>query len=191
MTISTESFVSVNTGASANDGTGDSLRAAFIKINDNFSNISTIGFDAGNILAAGTVQANTFIGDGSQLTGVVAVATTNVAVTAQYVTANAQANITSVGNLVSLSSSGNIQTTQNVKANVVYTNAVRYPDGTDPFWPYTSNIIVQGNLIVANTYVPTSNTSTGTAGQIVWDSGNVYICVATDTWKRAALTSTF
>ena len=40
MTISTEAFLAINVGASANDGTGDSLRAAFIKINDNFSNIS-------------------------------------------------------------------------------------------------------------------------------------------------------
>ena len=48
-----------------------------------------------------------------------------------------------------------------------------------------------GNVVVNNGYVPTANTSAGTAGQIVWDSGNVYICVATNTWKRAALTSTF
>ena len=49
MTISTEEFLAVGVGASANDGTGDSLRAAFIKVNNNFSNISDIGFDAGNI----------------------------------------------------------------------------------------------------------------------------------------------
>ena len=56
MTISTEAFLAINVGASANDGTGDSLRAAFIKINDNFSNISDIGFDAGNIAVTGAVE---------------------------------------------------------------------------------------------------------------------------------------
>jgi len=56
MTISTEQFLSVNTGISANDGTGDSLRAAFIKVNENFDNMSTIGFDAGNINVGGSVE---------------------------------------------------------------------------------------------------------------------------------------
>jgi hypothetical protein len=56
MTISTEQFLLVNTGISANDGTGDSLRAAFIKVNENFDNMSTIGFDAGNINVGGTVR---------------------------------------------------------------------------------------------------------------------------------------
>lgn len=56
MTISTEPFIFVNTGTSANDGTGDSLRAAFVKVNQNFSNISDVGFDAGNIYASGSVE---------------------------------------------------------------------------------------------------------------------------------------
>ena len=197
MTISTEAFLAVGVGTSANDGTGDSLRAAFIKVNSNFSNIGDIGFDAaninvtGSIEVAGNVTSAYFIGDGSQLTGVVSVATTNVAVTAQYVTANAQANITSVGNLTSLSSGGNIQTTRNVIANTVYASSYLNSDGSNPFYPFNGNINVRGNLIVANSYVPASNTAVGTAGQIVWDSGNIYVCVATNTWKRAALTSTF
>jgi hypothetical protein len=99
MTISTEAFLAVSVGSSANDGTGDSLRAAFIKVNQNFSNISDIGFDAGNIS-------------------------------------------------------------------------------------------VQGALVLDNSLAPVGNSSaTGTAGQIVWDSGNVYVCVATNTWKRATLSS--
>lgn len=55
----------------------------------------------------------------------------------------------------------------------------------------TTTATVSGNLIVGQTYVPTSNTAGGTVGQVVWDSGNIYVCVATNTWKRAALTSTF
>ena len=56
MTISTQTFIAVNIGSSANDGTGDNIRAAFSKLNSNFSNISDIGFDAGNIVASGEVQ---------------------------------------------------------------------------------------------------------------------------------------
>lgn len=36
---------------------------------------------------------------------------------------------------------------------------------------------------------PTSATTTGNAGDICWDTNYVYVCVATNTWKRAALTS--
>ena len=57
MTISTETFAQVFPGASANDGTGDSLRAAFIKVNSNFSNISDVGFDAANIYVSGAIVA--------------------------------------------------------------------------------------------------------------------------------------
>jgi hypothetical protein len=99
MTISTEAFLAVSVGTSANDGTGDSLRAAFVKVNQNFANITDIGFDAGNVN-------------------------------------------------------------------------------------------VQGALVLDNSLAPVGNSSaTGTAGQIVWDSGNVYVCVATNTWKRATLSS--
>lgn len=44
-----------------------------------------------------------------------------------------------------------------------------------------------GNIIVSNVYVPSANTSPGTQGQITWDNTYVYICVATNTWKRASL----
>jgi hypothetical protein len=52
-----------------------------------------------------------------------------------------------------------------------------------------SNVTICGNLIVCNVYVPTANNSVGTAGQIAWDSGYVYICIATDTWKRANIST--
>lgn len=36
---------------------------------------------------------------------------------------------------------------------------------------------------------PASATAAGNVGEICWDSGYVYVCVATNTWKRAALAS--
>jgi hypothetical protein len=113
MTISTEQFTTINTGTTANDGSGDSLRTAFTKVNNNFAAIGDTGFNAANIVSTGTIQATTFIGDGSQLTGLVLAP----AVTAVTVTANAQANITSVGTLTSLTVTGNI-----VAGNVAGTN---------------------------------------------------------------------
>ena len=38
--------------------------------------------------------------------------------------------------------------------------------------------------------VPASSASNGTAGQVAADSGFMYLCVATNTWRRWAL-STF
>jgi hypothetical protein len=58
MTISTEQFIAVNVGTTANDGNGDSLRAAFIKVNENFDNIETIGFSAANIAVAGDIEVD-------------------------------------------------------------------------------------------------------------------------------------
>ena len=37
--------------------------------------------------------------------------------------------------------------------------------------------------------VPSTNTSTGSVGQIAYDSTHIYLCVATNTWKRAELAS--
>ena len=37
--------------------------------------------------------------------------------------------------------------------------------------------------------VPSDASSTGTAGQIAIDSNYIYVCVATNTWKRAAIST--
>jgi hypothetical protein len=36
-------------------------------------------------------------------------------------------------------------------------------------------------------YVPSYTTSTGVKGQVSWDSGHIYVCVDTNTWRRANL----
>ena len=70
MTISTLTFATINTGTSPNDGQGETLRAAFIKVNQNFANISDVGFDAGNISVQGSlVLANVFVPTAYNSTG--------------------------------------------------------------------------------------------------------------------------
>lgn len=85
--------------------------------NSNVSNYLASGTDTANIITTGNVQGAYVIGNGSALsnitganvTGTVANATyATSSGTASYVTANAQANITSVGTLSSLSVSGNV-----------------------------------------------------------------------------------
>ena len=38
-------------------------------------------------------------------------------------------------------------------------------------------------------FTPSSSTAAGVAGQIAWDASYIYVCTATNTWKRAGLTS--
>jgi hypothetical protein len=46
-----------------------------------------------------------------------------------------------------------------------------------------------GAGVVMPLITPSSSSATGKAGSIVWDTGFIYICTATNTWKRVALSS--
>jgi hypothetical protein len=60
------------------------------------------------------------------------------------------------------------------------------------------DLTVTGNLTVTNNITLSgilqapqatkTSTSAGTAGQVCWDTNYVYVCTATNTWKRVALT---
>lgn len=50
------------------------------------------------------------------------------------------------------------------------------------------NTTETGVLIVETSSTPNSG-SIGTAGQITWDSSYLYVCIATNSWKRIALTT--
>jgi hypothetical protein len=76
-------------------------------------------------------------------------------------------------------------------------------DDTTKYWNFDSSgtIILpvggdiknsSGNSIICNIPGPTSSvpatmTSTGIAGQLAYNSSHVYVCVATNTWRRASL----
>jgi hypothetical protein len=49
---------------------------------------------------------------------------------------------------------------------------------------------VAGKIIrIGTSKTPASATAAGNTGEICWDANYVYVCVAPNTWKRAALTS--
>lgn len=65
-------------------------------------------------------------------------------------------------------------------------------DGTnDRFVPVEDvdgNISVSGSAIILQTQeTPASSTAPGVAGTIVHDADYIYVCTATDTWKRVAI----
>ena len=45
-----------------------------------------------------------------------------------------------------------------------------------------------GSSLTLISVIPATATSTGTLGQIAYDTQYIYLCVATNTWKRADLT---
>ncbi len=58
----------------------------------------------------------------------------------------------------------------------------------------SDNFVVAGGLAVladsqriVNSKTPATASSIGDVGQICWDTNYVYVCVATNTWKRSAL----
>lgn len=167
-------LANINVGTSPNDGTGDSIRDSFIIVNENFQyieqffpNTSTANLTA-NITSTGTSFFTTvnisgvisstsnittsgyYLGNGSQLTGV-------AASTAQYVTANAQANITSVGTLSSLTVSGNISA-GNVSATGI-SGTITSPAQTNitsigalSSLSVTGNATVSGNVVTSDLF---------------------------------------
>lgn len=46
-----------------------------------------------------------------------------------------------------------------------------------------------GTFYLTKTDIPSSESDSGTTGEVVFDSNWMYRCVATNTWKRAALSS--
>lgn len=50
-----------------------------------------------------------------------------------------------------------------------------------------SNTVNAPTLIESATHTPSSAGDTGTTGQIAWDASFIYICTATNTWKRVGI----
>lgn len=114
----------------------------------------------GNISAAGNVLPGNVVSTGL-VRGLTVLATGNLV--------GGNANITTSVNTVTVNAS-NI-TAGNISATQITT---------------TGNVSV-GNTLSSLPQTKASN-ATGTTGQICWDSNYIYVCTATNTWKRASLT---
>jgi hypothetical protein len=69
-----------------------------------------------------------------------------------------------------------------------------YHDGTKKIETSSTGAKVYGEALVGQVRVesptvPSAADSTGSAGSIAWDSDYIYVCVATNTWKRVALST--
>lgn len=200
------SRVGINTGNNPNDGQGDSLRMAMGKINSNFieiydtfgngtdiesysntSGVSTTSenltgnpivnvsgilntgitttehIEVRNITSSGVVTAISFIGDGSQLENVTA---TNTGVEVL---------------------DDSVRTGVARELNFGEGLSVGTPDGVGRVLVSLTTTF-SGEITLEGT-APTSATSTGTAGDIRYDANYIYVCVATNTWKRVSIST--
>src|SRR5436190_265823 len=68
------------------------------------------------------------------------------------------------------------------------TLAIRLADDSADAALSVSNLTASGNIIHA-TQTPASAGAAGTAGTITWDASFIYVCTATNTWKRVAIST--
>lgn len=69
------------------------------------------------------------------------------------------------------------------------TNYLDLVQSTNTFTMAATTINATGKFHITNTQTPASASDTCTTGQVTWDSSYVYVCTATNTWKRAAITT--
>jgi len=63
-------------------------------------------------------------------------------------------------------------------------------NGTEVFKVDDSgNTVIAGDPVITNSTTPASASATGTAGTVAWDADYIYVCTATNTWKRAAIST--
>lgn len=96
-------------------------------------------------------------------------------------------------------------TTTSASLDIVHNSVVRFLTGSSERGRFDSSgrllvgtssdsggalLQVNGDRIrVGTAKTPASATAAGTAGEICWDTSYVYVCTATNTWKRSALST--
>jgi len=101
--------------------------------------------------------------------------------------------------IASLAPAGTVTTVSVVTANGI-SGSVADPTSTPaitltlgaitPTSVTTSGLDVNSDSIrIRTAKTPASASATGIQGQIAWDASYLYVCIATNTWKRSAITT--
>ncbi len=79
-----------------------------------------------------------------------------------------------------------------IETNATYraagVNALIYGEFNNRLLRFGANTVkFQKDIILEDDQTPASASDTGTTGMIRWDANYIYVCVATNTWKRVAI----
>jgi hypothetical protein len=203
--ISGSSLSIIGNIASGNLSVTGSVRGSTLSVTGNITGGNIIGTLVGNISnavfanTAGTVTTNaqpniTSVGILSSLTATANITTSgNLIAVANINGGNIVSTalvrgqtVLATGNLVALNA--NISTSVNtLELNATTINSINI--GATSVNAFT--VSTTGNVTIGGTAGSPLKTKasgdTGTAGQITWDANYIYVCVATNTWKRASL----
>jgi cytoskeletal protein CcmA (bactofilin family) len=158
-----------STGAVLLNYISGNLTTLTVRGNITGGNLTTTG----TLNVTGNILGAVITGSGLNVSGNVSANTVSAYALSGIITTASQTNITAIGTLGNLNVTGNLATT-NISASGYY-----FADG--------NAITYGGNLRISNVYVPVANNSIGTAGQVSFDSSYFYVCINTNTWRRANL----
>ena len=145
-------FANVNVGAAANDGTGDPLRDAFIKIDQNFANIADGGATGVSSVAGRSGNVVLTIND---VAGAVSLSVLNSALIASN--AHAISTINSFTSDAAAAIYNDVATNLSSDIADVAANIVSNSNALAPL------VSFQANLTAANTHIQTLDANLGTA----------------------------
>ena len=149
----------INTGTIANDGTGDALREAFLKVNDNFEDLDLRVIEETVIQNVGVVGASVFSGknDGvNEFKKIVGGTNINVSETSTNITLNVP---NSLDELLIISDSGSLTIAPSQSLSVTGGNGI-----TTSATGQTLNIELQTTNIVSRDTLPTLSANLNAAG---------------------------
>ena len=153
------------------------------------SSFSSIDVNGGAIdgTAIGANSASTGVFTNITGSGTAALATVDINA-GEIDGTNIGAGTPGTGAFTSLSTSGTATlATVDINAGAIDgTNIGASTPGTGVFSALTTT---GDSVTIQTTQTPSSASATGTTGEIAWDANYIYVCIATNTWKRVLLST--
>jgi len=181
-------FDVIGVGSSADDGTGDTIRASFIKVNDNFD--KTVEAPASTVTADRLVvfdgTTGKLVKQGSLIeSGLATLAGAQTFTGAKTFSAAFSVDAAAVFNDTGADVDFRVESDGN--ANMLFVDGGEDRVGIGTGTP-TVTLDVDGDTVRLRTARTIANEDdAGAVGEICWDADYIYVCVATDTWKRVAI----
>ncbi len=179
------------------NGNGNAAAVAGFTYNADSNTVSVLGVVsaqgnviAGNVVTAGNVSANYYLGNGSALTSIAGANVTGTVALAAEVTTAAQPNITSVGTLTNLAVTGNIDAARLIVNNISSDDSsiLIIDDGLEVNGDLAVGNVTAGNVSAVGNV--SANYVLGNGSQLtgMYSNTNVQAYLPTYTGNLAALT---